>query len=269
MPDSYCCFALSLSLLLEFCPKFCRAWLAGQRLIISTALRSRSMASHCEPSCGRGRRALSIGLLWVLQTVLQLMPQTSYQCSDQLCLQCVVQRPGCCFWRVACVGRHVQGIFAKWILSQVGGVSHFWSSSLEAMFAEKILFRLWVFGSLLDDGIYCHASEGCRTSQLDDVPVQSSPCHLHRRAVDAISCWGHQQHRGAVASHRGLLQRDWSKNWRRQLSGIKHSGLFSSFANFTPSSCCFLLEEGNRWLFLHRSDGQKQIPPVPSDTRDM
>ena len=45
-----------------------------------------------------------------------------------------------------------------------------------------------VFGSPLDDGIYCHASEVCRTSRLDDVPIQSSPCHHHRRAVHAVSC---------------------------------------------------------------------------------
>ena len=29
------------------------------------------------------------------------------------------------------------------------------------------------------------------------------------------------------------------------------------------------LEEGNRWLFLHRSDDPQQIPPVPSDSRDL
>ena len=44
---------------------------------------------------------------------------------------------------------------------------------------------------------------------------------------------------------------------------------FNSFGILTPSSCCFLLEEGNRWLFLYRSDGKKQIPPVPADTRDL
>ena len=101
MPDSHCCFAFSLSILLECCPEFSRAWLAGQKLIISTALSSRSVASHCGPSCGRGRRELSVGLLWVLQTVLQLMPHTSYQCSGQLCLQWVVQRP----WLLFLAGR--------------------------------------------------------------------------------------------------------------------------------------------------------------------
>ena len=68
------------------------------------------------------------------------------------------------------------------------------------------------FGSLLEDGIYCHASEGCRASRLDDVPVQSLPFHHHRRAVEAISYRGRQQHRGGVASHRGVPQRDWSQN---------------------------------------------------------
>ena len=101
MPDSHCCFAFSLSLLLECCPNFCREWLAGQRFIISTALSSRSEASHCGPSCGRGRRAISVGLLGVLQTVMQLMPHTSYQCSGQLCLQWVVQGP----WLLFLAGR--------------------------------------------------------------------------------------------------------------------------------------------------------------------
>ena len=63
MPDSHCCFAFSLSLLLECCPEFCREWLAGQRLIRSTVLSSRSVASYGGPSCGRGKRALSVGLL--------------------------------------------------------------------------------------------------------------------------------------------------------------------------------------------------------------
>ena len=31
----------------------------------------------------------------------------------------------------------------------------------------------------------------------------------------------------------------------------------------------FLLEEGNRWLFLYQSDGKKKIPPVSSDSRDL
>ena len=29
------------------------------------------------------------------------------------------------------------------------------------------------------------------------------------------------------------------------------------------------LEEGNRWLFLRQSDGAQQIPPIPSDSRDL
>ena len=45
-----------------------------------------------------------------------------------------------------------------------------------------------VFGSPLYDGVYCHASEGCRASRLDDVPFQSSSCHHHWGAVDAVDC---------------------------------------------------------------------------------
>ena len=45
---------------------------------------------------------------------------------------------------------------------------------------------------------------------------------------------------------------------------------FNSVAlSYTRSSCCFLLGQGNRWLFLYRSDGKKQFPPVPSESRDL
>ena len=140
--------------------------------------------------------------------------------------------PCCDFWRVACAGWHVQGVFGKWVLAQAGGVSHFWSASPEAVFAEGVLFRLWVFGSLLNDGIFCQAIGGGRTSRLDDVPNESSPCHHHWGAVDAVSCWGPQQHPGSVASHRRLPQGDWSEDWRRQLSGKIDTVLFISLTFF-------------------------------------
>ena len=63
IPDSHCCFAFSQLSLLECCPDFCNGLLGGQRLIISMALSSRSVASHCGPSCERGRRALCVGSL--------------------------------------------------------------------------------------------------------------------------------------------------------------------------------------------------------------
>ena len=72
------------------------------------------------------------------------------------------------------------------------------------MRAKGIFFRLWIFGSLPDDNIYCHALEGGRTSRLDDVTNRSSSCHHHRTTVDAVASSGPQQHRGSVASHRGL-----------------------------------------------------------------
>ena len=73
-----------------------------------------------------------------------------------------------------------------------------------------------------------------------------------------------------MTPHRGLPEEDWYKNKRRQLSGILHSPFLNSVANsFTPSSFCFHLEEMNRWLFPYRSEVKKQIPPVPSDSRDL
>ena len=51
---------------------------------------------------------------------------------------------------------------------------------------QKVSFS--VFGSLDDDGIYCHAFEGGRASRLDDVTLQSSSCDHHRRVVDAVAC---------------------------------------------------------------------------------
>ena len=76
IPDSHCCFAFSQLSLLECCPEFCRELLGAQRLIIFMALSSRSVASHCGLSCGRGRRALSVGSLWMLSTASQLMQPT-------------------------------------------------------------------------------------------------------------------------------------------------------------------------------------------------
>ena len=44
-----------------------------------------------------------------------------------------------------------------------------------------------VFGSLLDDGLYCHAFQGGRGLRLDYVTFQSSSCHHYRRAVSAVT----------------------------------------------------------------------------------
>ena len=38
-------------------------------------------------------------------------------------------------------------------------------------------------------------------------------------------------------------------------------------SSFSCSSSCFVLEEGNRWLFLHGKDGKKKNPPVSSNSR--
>ena len=76
IPDSHCCFAFSQLSLLQCCTEFCRELLGGQRLIIFKALSSRSVASYCGHSCGRGRRALSVGSLWMLSTASQLMQPT-------------------------------------------------------------------------------------------------------------------------------------------------------------------------------------------------
>ena len=114
--------------------------------------------------------------------------------------------PCCCFWRVACVGQHLRLVSGKWVQSQVGGVPRLCSASPEWCLPKV---SSSIFGSLLYDGVYCQASEGCRASRLDDVTFQSSSCHHHRRAVDAVACWGRQQHRGSVASHRCLPQGDW------------------------------------------------------------
>ena len=52
---------------------------------------------HFGPSCERGRRALSVGLLWLLHTAFLVMPHTSCQCSGQLWLLWVVRRPSLLF----------------------------------------------------------------------------------------------------------------------------------------------------------------------------
>ena len=74
---------------------------------------------------------------------------------------------------------------------------------------KGIVFRPWISGSVLIDGIYCHAVEAGRASRLDDVIFWSSPCHYHTRAVYAVTARGRQQRCGCVPSHRGLTQGDW------------------------------------------------------------
>ena len=52
--------------------------------------------------------------------------------------------PCCCFWRVACVGRHLQRVSGKWVQSQACGLPRLRSASPETMPAEGVLFRLWI-----------------------------------------------------------------------------------------------------------------------------
>ena len=91
--------------------------------------------------------------------------------------------------------------------------------------AKGIFLRLWIFGSFLDDGIYCQALERGRASRLDDVTVGSSSCRHYKRHVNAVASSVRQQHRGSVAFHRGLPPGDWEKDRRRQLRGVIHSSV--------------------------------------------
>ena len=113
--------------------------------------------------------------------------------------------PCCCLWWVAYNGRHLQRVLGKWVQSQAGIVPNIRSASPETMPPKGILFHLWIFGSLLHDETNCHALEGGRASRLDDVTFLSSSCHQYRRAVNAVTSWGRQQHCGSVAPYLGLL----------------------------------------------------------------
>ena len=93
IPGSHCCFTFSQISSGECCLEFCREWLGGQRLISSMAWSSRSVASQCGPSSGRGRRAVFVGWLWMLSTASQSMLHTRYRCSGRLWLQWVVRSP--------------------------------------------------------------------------------------------------------------------------------------------------------------------------------
>ena len=87
-------------------------------------------------------------------------------------------------------GSHVLAVvkvFGKWVQSQAGRVHSVRSASSETMPAKGVLFCLWIIGSLLDDGVCCHAFERGRAWRLDDVTFQSSSCHHHRRAVNAVA----------------------------------------------------------------------------------
>ena len=66
-----------------------------------------------------------------------------------------------------------------------------------------------VFGYLLYDGNYCHAFEGAEHRDWMMSRSSLSRAIIIRRAVNAVACWGLQQHRGSVAFHRGQHQGNW------------------------------------------------------------
>ena len=103
---------------------------------------------------------ISVGLPWPLQTSFPVTPHTSCQCSVQSWLLWVVSHP----WLIFLVGRicwpTLTANIWKWVQSQTGRVPIDSSASPETMPAKGVLCRFWIFGSLLDDGIYCHAFEG-------------------------------------------------------------------------------------------------------------
>ena len=197
------------------------------------------------------------------------MPRTICQCSGQLWLLWVVRCPLLLFLVGRMCWPTLTERYGKWVQSQAGRVPSIWSASPETMPAKGVVFRFWIFGSLLDDGIYCHAFEGGRASRLDDVTFQSSSWHHYRRAVNAVASSGRQQQYGSVASHRGLPLGDWEKERRRHLSGIILLHFISVSISFPHSSCWSILEDGNRWLLLFWPDGKEQIEPVSSDSRDL
>ena len=178
---------------LECYHQFCRVWLVGLRLSIFTALNWRSVVWFCanvgeghfwSVCCGRYRPLLQ----WCQTQVVS--GGVSCGCCGWSGVPC------CCFWCVACVGLDLRRIFGKWVQSKTGGVPIIRSAYSEAMPAKSVLFSLWVFGSLLNDWINCHALGGGKASRLDDVTFRSSSYHHYRRVVKAVASWGGQQHRG-------------------------------------------------------------------------
>ena len=57
---------------------------------------------------------------------------------------------------------------------------------LKRCLQKGILFRLRIFGSLLDDETFGHAFQGGRASRLDDVTFQSSSYHHYGRTVNDL-----------------------------------------------------------------------------------
>ena len=139
---------------------------------------------------------------------------------------------------------------------------------LKRCLQKDITFFLWIFGWVLDDGNFCHAFEGARALGMEDVTFRSSSCYHYRGDVDSVASWGRQQHCGCLASHRCLLQRDWEKDWRRQLSGMIHFAIFFrlQFLSYAQPVFFFGLEERNRWLFSYWPDAKKQFSTFSPDS---
>ena len=209
---------------MECYPEFCRALLVGLRLTSSTALYSRSVVCCCGP-----RRTWEKDIF--RRVAVAVTDRFAVDATHELSVLASV---------VAAVGGSAS-------LVAVSGGSHVFSDTygeylgswyshklveypvfdlrLQKRCLQKVSFSvldLWIpflWRSLLS------RVWGGRASRLDDVTFQSSSFHHQTRAVDAIACWGRQQHRGSVASYRGLPQGDCKKNWWRQLSGMIHSAL--------------------------------------------
>ena len=148
--------------------------------------------------------------------------------------------PCCCFWWVARVGWHLRRLFGQSGRSDAGWVTHLGFETPEAMPAKGVFFRIWIFRSIFHDGNHRHEVKASRALRLHDVTFRSSSCHCHRRAVHAVTSRGREQLRVCVASHVGLPQGDWEKDWRRHLNGIMHSPLLFQL-QFLPYSLRLVL----------------------------
>ena len=154
--------------------------------------------------------------------------------------------PCCCFWCVARVSWHLRRLFGKWVRSEAGWVPVVWFSTPEAISANCIFFTHWIRSSWRN----FYVTQTKRAEHRDWMVSLSGL----RRAIITGEL-SKPSLLEVVSNNVGV--------WPLIVVYLKETGrrtdcnclVVENNLHFFPvaffficSSCCFVLEEGNRWI---------------------